>query len=223
MPKALVQLDGEALVVHAVRRLLAAGGVNHVVVVVPATHETEFAEVLGALGPANAVVVVPGGAERSDSVRAGLRALDRTCDLVLVHDAARALAPPALIRRVVAVLDAGADAVVPAVPVVDTVKVVEPLARDGLARVLPHAERVVATPVRSALRAVQTPQGFRRSTLVAAHESGLDATDDAALVELAGGEVVVVPGDQLALKVTTPLDLVVAEHLLRELSAARSI
>lgn len=199
-------LGGTPLVTHAVRRLVATGGVSHVVVVVPASHEDEFADVLSEFADGDVPVeIVAGGAERSDSVRCGLRALDRECDIVLVHDAARCLAPPSLVARVLAALDDGADAVVPGVAVVDTIKLVE--ARE--------AQTVVAsTPARAALRAIQTPQGFRRSALLAAHACGADATDDAALVELAGADVVVVAGDDLALKVTTPLDMVLAEHLL---------
>lgn len=204
---------------HAVRRLVATGGVSHVVVVVPPSHEREFADALAEFVDADvAVDAVEGGAERSDSVRCGLRALDRACDLVLVHDAARCLAPTALHQRVLAALAAGADAVIPGVPVVDTVKVVEPVEAEVEPSKGTDALRVVSTPVRADLRAVQTPQGFRRSTLVTAHESGLDATDDAALIERAGGEVLVVEGDPLALKVTTPIDIVVAEHLLADIS-----
>lgn len=213
---------------HAVRRLVATNGVSHVVVVVPPSHENEFAMILAEFADhAVRVDAVPGGAERSDSVRCGLRALDRACDLVLVHDAARCLAPVDLNSRVLAALDAGADAVIPAVAVVDTIKIVEPVEADDASEVgaalVASSERVVSTPQRSSLRAVQTPQGFRRSTLVAAHESGLDATDDAGLIERAGGEVLVVKGDPLALKVTTPIDIVVAEHLLADSSEAEPV
>ena len=122
-PKALVTLRGAPLVTHAVRRILAAGGVSHVVVVTPATHESDFDEALAEFDP-TLVTRVGGGAERSDSVRAGLAALDASCDAVLVHDAARCLAPPSLVARVLAALDDGADAVVPGVAVVDTIKLV---------------------------------------------------------------------------------------------------
>ena len=229
-------LGGTPLVTHAVRRLVATGGVSHVVVVVPASHEDEFADVLSDFADGDVPVeIVAGGAERSDSVRCGLRALDRECDIVLVHDAARCLAPVELTERVLAALAAGADAVIPVVPVVDTIKVVEATetagddgeddgrSAEGGAEDAPALERVVSTPVRADLRAVQTPQGFRRSVLVAAHESGLDATDDAALIERAGGEVLVVDGDLFALKVTTPLDIVVAEHLLADRSEAEPV
>lgn len=217
MPKALVTLGGEPLVTHAVRRLLATGGVSHVVVVVPASHASEFAAVLGRFDESPVPVsIVEGGAERSDSVRCGLRALHPECRLVLVHDAARCLAPPALGERVLAALAAGADAVIPGVAVTDTIKVVD----GGLGSADGADLLVLSTPPRAALRAVQTPQGFQRAALASAHESGLDATDDAALVERAGGRVIVIEGDTLALKITTPIDMVVAEHLLTDASEA---
>jgi 2-C-methyl-D-erythritol 4-phosphate cytidylyltransferase len=198
-PKALLPLAGEPLLVHAVRALRAAPSVGPVVVAAPSTY---LAEVIALLSSYD-VVVVPGGAERQDSVRRGLAALPPDVDLVLVHDAARALAPPALVESVVAALRAGADAVVPVLPVTDTVKQV-----DG--------DRVVATVDRSQLRAVQTPQGFRRSVLEQAHAQDIGgATDDAALVEQLGRTVLTVPGDVEAFKVTRPFDLRVAEAVLR--------
>jgi len=188
--------------VHAVRHALRAQGVASVVVVAPATHLDEFARVLP-----HGIRLVAGGAERTDSVAAGLAALDEEIDVVLVHDAARALAPPTLFDAVARAVRAGADAVVPGLPVTDTIKQV-----DGRAQVL-------STPDRAGLRAVQTPQGFRRAALEAAHATGAQATDDAALVESNGGRVVVIDGDPLALKVTTPPDLETAERLL---AAART-
>jgi 2-C-methyl-D-erythritol 4-phosphate cytidylyltransferase len=128
-------------------------------------------------------------------VRAGLAALAPVPRYVLVHDAARPLAPTALAERVLAALHDGADAVVPVLPLVDTVKQV-----DG-------AGFVVATLDRASLRVVQTPQGFRASVLIAAHAHAADATDDAALVEALGVPVWTVPGDPVAGKVTTPTDL----------------
>lgn len=145
-------------------------------------------------------IVVRGGAERSDSVRAGLHAVPDV-DLVLVHDAARALTPPRLFVDVVAALRDGERAVVPGLPVADTLK-----------RVDAHG-RVLDTPDRSELRAVQTPQGFDAALLRDAHSGGGDATDDAGLVEAMGVPVTVVPGDPLAFKVTTPFDLAIARHL----------
>ena len=202
VPKALREVRGESLLSHAVRRLAAAPSVGHVVVAAPAGAEAEVKALLGHIDGA-AVTVVTGGAERQDSVAAALRAAPEAYQIVLVHDAARALAPTALAERVAAAVRDGHDAVIPVLPVVDTVKQVD---SDG---------RVVGTVDRSALRLVQTPQGFRRSVLAHAHAavSG-NATDDAGLVERSGGTVHTVPGSEQALKVTRPQDLAVAELLL---------
>jgi 2-C-methyl-D-erythritol 4-phosphate cytidylyltransferase len=150
------------------------------------------------------VIVVPGGAVRQESVALALAVAPEGFDIMLVHDAARALAPPELCERVAAAVRGGHPAVVPVLPVVDTIKEV---AASGT---------VVGTVDRSALRTVQTPQGFRRSVLVAAHAGAVDpVTDDAALVEKLGVPVHTVPGDPLALKITTPLDLEIAVLMLR--------
>ena len=182
----------------------------------------------GACGAPIGIEVVPGSpSSRQASVALGLTAaLAARPDaaVVLVHDAARALTPPGVVRRVVAAVRAGHDAVVPALPVADTVKEVSLAGRTGPGGA-PAAgvpvEEVVGTPDRARLRAVQTPQGFATATLVAAHRLGADraadetraASDDAGLVEAAGGTVVVVEGDPLAMKVTAPLDLALAEAL----------
>ena len=158
---------------------------------------------------AGVVVVVPpddaarenavaGGATRSESVRAGLAAVPDDATIICVHDAARPFASTDLYGLVVAAVVGGADAAVPGVAVADTIKVVD--RSTGVAR-------VVDTPDRSTLVAVQTPQAFRASVLRAAHAAGHDATDDAALVELAGGTVVVVEGDPDNRKITLPADL----------------
>ena len=148
-------------------------------------------------------VVVAGGPTRSASVRAGLRAVPDDADVVVVHDAARPLAPASLFDAVVAAVRSGADAAVPGLPVADTLKQVA-------------AGRVVSTLDRTALVVVQTPQAFAASALRAAHAGEPEATDDAALVEAAGGRVDVVPGDPRAMKVTGPHDLVLASALLAE-------
>jgi 2-C-methyl-D-erythritol 4-phosphate cytidylyltransferase len=199
----MVSLHGLPLVAHAVRGLLAAGCVRHVVVAAPVDHQ---AEMTAALSTFESVSVVPGGADRTASVRlALLAALERVPDakIVLVHDAARALAPPALVRSVIEAVAAGAPAVVPVLPVTDTVKRVD---ADGV---------VIDTPSRSDLRAVQTPQGFAIDVLRRAYEAASDvsavATDDAGLVERIGVPVHTVPGDVAAMKITTPFDLAVAE------------
>lgn len=146
--------------------------------------------------------VVAGGETRSASVRAGLLALPAHCELVIVHDAARPLAPVELFAAVIAAVEQGADAAIPGVAVSDTLKRVE-------------GGEVVATVERQGLVAVQTPQAFRRAVLVAAHASGGEGTDDAALVEALGARVVVVPGVASNLKLTTVADLVTAEALIR--------
>lgn len=138
---------------------------------------------------------VAGGETRSDSVRAGLAAVPDDADVVCVHDAARPLAGADVYRRVVAAIVDGVDAAVPAVPVTDTIKVVD---ADGV---------VLDTPDRESLVAVQTPQAFRLAALRRAHAGGGRGTDDAELVERAGGRVVTVAGDPANRKITGPDDL----------------
>jgi len=217
-PKALRLLAGEPLLVHAVRRIAAAPSVRMIVVAAPAA---ELDAVRELLGPIAAVTVVPGGAERQHSVAAALAVVPADVGIVLVHDAARALTPPELIESVAAAVRAGRPAVIPVLPVVDTIKEVGPAdvagppaepAGDGAAA---GVFVVLGTVDRSVLRSVQTPQGFRRDVLAAAHAAGLGAhTDDAGMVEKAGVPVTCVPGSELAMKITRPLDLVIAEALL---------
>ena len=142
-----------------------------------------------------ASVVVAGGATRTASVRAGLAAVAVDAGVVLVHDAARPLVPCVVIDRLLAAIADGADAAVPGIALVDTVKRVD---AEGV---------VIETPLRSSLVAVQTPQAFRADVLRRVYAAGGEATDDAALVEAAGGRVVVVPGDELGRKITTEDDL----------------
>ncbi|SCE82113.1 2-C-methyl-D-erythritol 4-phosphate cytidylyltransferase [Micromonospora haikouensis] len=199
-PKALRPLAGEPLLVHAVRRIAAAASVHTIVVAAPAAEVEAVRDLLTPVAP---VTVVPGGAERQASVAAALAAVPAGPEIILVHDAARALTPPELVESVAAAVRSGHDAVIPVLPVVDTIKEVGP------------GEVVLGTVDRSALRAVQTPQGFRRAVLTAAHEAAGDPlTDDAGLVEKQGVPVVCVPGSEHALKVTRPFDLALAEHLL---------
>ncbi len=196
--KALRLVAGVPLLLHAVRRLRECPSVGPVVVAAPAAAVSEVERLLTGLE----VTVVAGGAERQDSVRLGLAALPSSVELVLVHDAARALVPVSVVEAVVAALRGGASAVVPVVAVTDTVKRVA-------------GEVVLATVDRSELRAVQTPQGFTRAVLAAAHASGLPVTDDATMVEAMGVQVLTVPGAPEAFKVTTAFDLLVAEAVLR--------
>lgn len=215
-PKALVEVGGVSLVAHAVAALRAAG-IEHVVVVHTPGEAAAFAAAVGDRD----VVLVPGGADRSASVRAGLAALPEDIEVVAVHDAARAFTPPDVIRAVVAAVvgggtdpathdrpaSASAEAVIaaaPAVPIADTLKRV-----DGT--------YITGTVDRSDVVAVQTPQVFPTSVLRAAIADEASATDDLALVErhLADGRlrgrVVWVPGSSRGLKVTHPEDLTLAE------------
>jgi 2-C-methyl-D-erythritol 4-phosphate cytidylyltransferase len=200
LPKALRPLAGLPLLVHAVRHVAGATSVGMIVVAAPPAEVASVAELLAMVAP---VTVVPGGTSRQDSVAAALAAVPERYEIVLVHDAARALAPAVLVDRVAAAVRGGWDAVIPVLPVVDTIKRVA----DG--------DEVAGTVDRASLRAVQTPQGFRRALLVKAHAAVADGhTDDAGLVESIGGRVFCVPGDERALKITRPIDLIVAEALL---------
>jgi 2-C-methyl-D-erythritol 4-phosphate cytidylyltransferase len=195
-----------AVLVHAVRRVAAAASVRVIVVAAPAGELDAVRELLAPVAP---VTVVAGGAERQQSVAAALAAVPAGVGIVLVHDAARALTPPQLFEDVAAAVRGGHPAVIPVLPVVDTIKEVGPAASGA-------GEVVLGSVDRAVLRSVQTPQGFRRDVLAAAHGAGLDAhTDDAGLVEKSGLPVACVPGSELALKITRPLDLVLAEALLR--------
>ncbi len=203
-PKQFLPLAGLPVAAWSVRAARAA--VDGVVLVVPAGGASAGAGLpeAGATGEAalGASCVVTGGATRAASVRAGLAAVPSDVDVIVVHDAARPLAAPALFAAVVDALRTGDVAgVVPVVPVSDTLKRV-----DG--------DRVVATVDRSDLVAIQTPQAFVADALRAAHQGGGDATDDAGLLEAAGLAVGTVPGDPRNLKLTRPEDLAVAEALL---------
>jgi 2-C-methyl-D-erythritol 4-phosphate cytidylyltransferase len=200
---------------HAVAGLLTSGVIDRVVVAAPAEWVAETVGMLGAdtsgagtsgAGTSGAgtsgglVTVVEGGAERGDSVRRALAAVG-DAGFILVHDAARPFTPLDQIRRVVAALRDGMRAVIPVLPVVDTIKAVD---ANGV---------VLGTPERAGLRAVQTPQGFEAALLRRAYQQsgGLTVTDDASMVENMGVPVHTVAGDALAFKITTALDLRLAQ------------
>jgi 2-C-methyl-D-erythritol 4-phosphate cytidylyltransferase len=206
VPKAFFYLDGRTLVERAVSGLLESGVVDRVVVAVPADRTDQAKLILG-----REATVVAGGANRSESVGRALAAFADAEDpnFVLVHDAARALTPPGLVVRVVEALRAGHSAVIPALPLSDTVKAVD---ANGV---------VLGTPERAGLRAVQTPQGFatellRRAYQRAADLAAADFTDDASLVEHIGAQVQVVDGDPLAFKITTRLDILLAQAIVKQ-------
>jgi 2-C-methyl-D-erythritol 4-phosphate cytidylyltransferase len=198
IPKAYVALAGRTILEHAVDGLLASGVITRVVVAAPPDRIAETTALL-----AGRASVVAGGPERHDTVRLALEHIGDP-EFVVVHDAARPLTPVEQIRRVVAALDEGLRAVVPVIPVVDTIKAVD---ANGV---------VLGTPERSGLRAVQTPQGFATELLRRAYlRAGSSAfTDDASLVENLGTPVHTVAGDSMAFKITTPLDLALARAVL---------
>ena len=204
--KAFRTLGDRTLLQRSVDSLATTPGIDLIVVVAPADAVSDVQQALTAAKP---VTVVAGGATRQQSVEAGLAALPKSVEFVLVHDAARALTPSSLHAAVLAQLvDKGANAVVPVIPVSDTIKVVDD-------------DVVMRTPDRSTLRAVQTPQGFTRAALERAHQvardNGVDdVSDDAGLCEAAGIAVRTVPGDQLAFKITRPFDWTLAEAVIAQ-------
>ncbi len=225
-PKALLELAGTALVVHAARAL-RDGGCDGVVVAAPLDLVPVVAGLLaesglalggspatptesgraddGSLG-APPVIVVEGGATRQASVSAALAAVPVGTRWVLIHDAARPLVPAAVVVSVLSALTEGAPAVIPVLPVADTLKSVD------------AAGQITATVDRTDVRRAQTPQGFERDLLVKALDecgrSGHEVTDDAAAVAALGVPVLTVPGDERGFKITTPADSVLAEALL---------
>ncbi|TXI57647.1 2-C-methyl-D-erythritol 4-phosphate cytidylyltransferase [Mycolicibacterium mageritense] len=197
-PKAFVNLGDKPLLAHALAGLRASGVIDRVVVAVPPTLTDEAKLLFG-----DAAEIVAGGADRTESVGLALAAAG-DAELVLVHDAARALTPPDLIVRVVQALQSGHAAVVPGLALTDTIKAVD---ANGA---------VLGTPERAGLRAVQTPQGFHADVLRRAYQragAGV-ATDDASLVEQMGTPVQIVAGDPMAFKITTAMDLLLAEAVL---------
>lgn len=194
------------MLVHAIHSLSASHALHLIVVAAPAAQVDEVRSMLGQAEFAADIVVVSGGDTRQESVARALLALPEDVDVVLVHDAARPLVPPEVVSAVVSTVRRGAPAVVPGIGLADTVKFVD------------EAGIVTSTPDRSRLRAIQTPQGFRRSVLQSAHAAAepgqVAATDDAGLVERSGVPIEVIPGHEEAFKVTRPIDLILAEAIL---------
>ena len=205
-------LAGRPLLAHAVQAMEANRCVTSVVVVTHPDALEATAKLVADEGFAKVAAVVPGGSTRQISVAAGLAALPRGPGYVAVHDAARPLAGPGAVDRLLGLLrQAGAAGVVPVAPVVDTIRRVD------------VGGRTAGIVDREQLRAIQTPQLFVREVLEEAHRvarrDGIEGTDEAALVELAGHPVHAVPGDPENLKVTSAHDLVVAEALLAHRSS----
>lgn len=186
-PKQFVRVAGRRVLDWSVAA--ARSVADGVVVVLPAS-DVRTADV-------DADAVVAGGPSRADSVRGGLAAVPVDASIILVHDAARPAATAGLFRAVVAAVSSGAEGVVPGVAVTDSLRL-----------------RTGAAVDRETLVAVQTPQGFPADILRAAHAEGLDASDDATLVERNGGTITVVDGDVTNVKLTHPDDVVLLERAL---------
>lgn len=204
VPKAFRPLAGVPMYVHSLRALEAVPSIAGIVLVVPVNWQ-EYAMEHTMGEPKHATIeITPGGDSRQASVRAGLAAVPSDAERIVVHDAARPLVTPELIEASLAGLKDGEGAI-SAVRLADTLK----RAKDG---------RVEGTVPREELWRAQTPQAFTASALRAAHDrarsEGIEATDDAALIELAGGRVVVVQGDERNIKITMPAELELAEALL---------
>jgi 2-C-methyl-D-erythritol 4-phosphate cytidylyltransferase/2-C-methyl-D-erythritol 2,4-cyclodiphosphate synthase len=219
LPKQFLTLDGFPLFWRPARALARLAPLRGILFVLPSRREegdpspeyfSEGIRRLEASQPGQTLglpwLVVPGGPQRQDSVWNGITALPPECDAVLIHDAARPFASPALMARVLAPLLEGRPAAIPAIPVADTIKAVRRTAETG-----DHSLMVVRTCPRQQIRAAQTPQAFARDVLTRAHvrarERGFSGTDDAALVEADGVPVLVVEGEETNRKITTPADL----------------
>ena len=206
--KQYLELAGRPILAHTLAAFEAVEEIGRIVLVLPAADvEKDGQRILAEGEPRVPVTVVAGGTERQDSVKNGIRALADLEDeaVVLIHDGVRPLVPPELIQRLIrAAVRWGAC--IPVMPVTETVKRVD------------RREVIVASPDRTSLRLAQTPQAFRlgifRQALLAAKASGLRATDDATLVEAAGGPVHTIAGSRFNLKITTPEDLTLAEAML---------
>jgi 2-C-methyl-D-erythritol 4-phosphate cytidylyltransferase/2-C-methyl-D-erythritol 2,4-cyclodiphosphate synthase len=195
LPKSLVKLIDKTLLEHAVANLAPVAQL--LIVTAPAGYEAEYKKLLG-----EEVEVITGGVLRSDSIRIAIAKIPNNYEYVLVHDAARALASTRLASEVINQLIRGQQAVIPTLEVIDTIKEVD---NQGYVR---------NTLNRSALKIVQTPQGFNRSVLERAHQASEDATDDAALVEALGIKVKTIAGEDQAFKITTKGDIKTAINFL---------
>jgi len=205
VPKQFLEVRGKPILLRAVERVWACSRISEMIVVAPEAFLPQTRSMLSG----KEVKIVAGGAERQDSVYSGLRACSESARLVLVHDGVRPFPSRELIERVIA----GAEksgAAVPGLPLRETIKEVD--AKPG---------RILGTVDRSRLYAIQTPQAFERRLIVEAHQRGQNlgfyATDDAGLIEWAGGSVMMVPGEETNIKITTPMDLKLAELIAEEL------
>jgi len=202
-PKALRELSGSPMLVHAVKALAASPLVDLVVVAAPAESVEQVRSLLGGSEIGAELAVVAGGETRPESVARALINLPHDVDVVLVHDAARPLVPVEVVSSVAAAVREGHPAVIPVLPMVDTIRSVD------------AGGSITGTVPRDQLRAVQTPQGFQRSVLQRAHAEVDDSvTDDAGMVESLGIPLHAVEGHEESFKVTRPMDIVLAEAVI---------
>jgi 2-C-methyl-D-erythritol 4-phosphate cytidylyltransferase len=210
-PKAFVKIGGRTMLWYSLDAVRQIASIGEVVIAVPEGFENAARAEAAAAGLGVPVKITPGGVERQDSVRIALGLTSSEGELVIVHDAARPLAGPAIFEACIAAA-ARAGGAIAAIPVADTLK-----------RVSDNERAIAATVARTGLWQAQTPQAFRRDVLVTAHRRALDerivATDDADLVERTGVRVEVVEGSTANIKITTPSDLAIAEALI----AARKV
>jgi 2-C-methyl-D-erythritol 4-phosphate cytidylyltransferase len=211
--KLLLTIAGDAILAWTLRAAAAARSITWIGIIGQPEDFAAFTEILASLALALPVELIPGGETRQDSVYNGLMALPEAADRVLIHDGARCLATPDLFDRCAEALNHHAG-LIAAVPVKDTIK-----------RVGPDLS-VTDTPDRSQLWAAQTPQGFHVAPLKQCHHqgrsAGLAVTDDAALFEAFGRSVQIVEGEETNLKVTTPIDLTIAQFVLQQRQSAVS-
>jgi 2-C-methyl-D-erythritol 4-phosphate cytidylyltransferase len=205
LPKQFLDLGGKPVLLRSVEAVWACTRVSEMIVVAPEAHMEKAREILAG----KEARLVPGGAERQDSVFAGLRACSSKAELILIHDGVRPFASKEMIERVIEAAEKY-GAAIPGLPVKETIKEVESKTR-----------KVIGTVDRTRLFTVQTPQVFKRGLIVDAHNRGQDlgfyATDDAGLVEWQGQEVVLVPGEETNIKITTAFDYKLAQDLLLEM------
>jgi len=206
MDKILSPVGGKPVIVHTIAAFEASGAIDEIIVVTRKEQQDTIRELIRENGFQKVKDVVPGGVTRVDSVHCGLNAMSENMELAAIQDGARPLVTPEIIER--AVMQAvKCHAAAPAIPLKDTVKEV-----DGFGRVL-------STPPRETLRAVQTPQVFQKDLLIAAWEKarkeGKTYTDDCGAMEALGISVYLIEGSEENLKITTPLDLFLAEHILQ--------
>ncbi|MEW5783679.1 MAG: 2-C-methyl-D-erythritol 4-phosphate cytidylyltransferase [Bacillota bacterium] len=205
--KQYLMLDGLPVLARTVNAFLEHGGISQVVLVVPQGETGQVRKILKPFLSLDSLTLVEGGRRRQDSVFNGLQAVDRVAELICIHDGAR---PLITVKLIAAVLEAAVQwgAAVPVVPVTDTLK---EITVDGL---------IKRTISRDCLHRAQTPQVFRQELIREAYRKaallGIEATDDAYLLELLGQTVFTVAGDYANIKITCPEDLTVAAALLKE-------